>query len=199
MMIMLKRLTAEGNGTIATMRDVARAVGVSQATVSYVLNGKPDARISPDTRRRVLEAAARLEYRPNAIARAMAVGSSRTIGVYQPHVGESPLSGMWTAEVMRGIGEALHQRHRHLLLYGYRDSDDPSPGNFLDGRVDALIVIAPHETDSLVARLSRYRMPTVVVGGRAPESENVTVVDVDNEEASGQVVRYLLGLGHRRI
>jgi LacI family transcriptional regulator len=106
---------------------------------------------------------------------------------------------MWTAEVMRGIGEALHQRHHHLLLYGYRDSDDPAPGDFLDGRVDGLIVIAPHEADSLVGRLGRYRMPTVVIGGRGSDSDTVIAVDVDNEEGAAQAVRYLASLGHRRI
>ena len=112
------------------MRDVAEMVGVSQATVSYVLNSKRDARVSPETRQRVLDAAALLRYRPNAIARAMASGKSRTIGVYQPHVVESALSGMWSTQVTRGIGEALTQRNHHLLLFGYRESDDPPTASF---------------------------------------------------------------------
>src|SRR5215467_11657813 len=164
---MVKRIS-NGNGAAlsATMRDVAKMVGVSQATVSYVLNAKRDARVSPETRQRVLDAAAALQYRPNAIARAMASGKTRTIGVYQPHVIESALSGMWSVQVTRGIGEALTQRNHHLLLYGYRESDDPSVSSFTDGKVDGLIILAPHEEDELPVILAKMGFPMVVVGGR---------------------------------
>src|ERR1051325_8441287 len=166
---MVKRISnGNGNGAASTMKDVAEMVGVSQATVSYVLNSKRDARVSPKTRQRVLDAAAALKYRPNAIARAMASGRSRTIGVYQPHVVESALSGMWSTQVTRGIGEALTQRNHHLLLFGYRESDDPPPASFTDGRVDGLIILAPHENDELPVRLAEMDFPLVIVGGRGP-------------------------------
>ena len=188
-----------GNGRLATMRDVAELVGVSQATVSYVLNAKKNARVSPETRERVLEAAASLQYQPNAIARAMALGRSRTVGVYQPHVGESPLSGMWTTLVMRGIGEELHEHGYHLLLFGYRQSDDPSPSAFLDGRVDGLIVLAPHVSDSLPMLLSQLNFPTAIVGGHAPPGDRMRSVDVDNRTGARAATAHLISLGHQRI
>src|ERR1051325_2304322 len=152
---MVKRISnGNGNGAASTMKDVAEMVGVSQATVSYVLNSKRDARVSPKTRQRVLDAAAALKYRPNAIARAMASGRSQTIGVYQPHVVESALSGMWSTGVTRGIGEALNDLGQHLLLYGYRRTDEPPPSSFMDGRVDGLIILAPHTGDDLPLRLA---------------------------------------------
>jgi len=179
------------------MRDIASMVGVSQATVSYVLNGKPGARVSPATRRRVLEAAAKMHYRPNAIARAMALGRSRTIGVYQPHVSHSPLSGMWNTAVLRGIGEALHQKHFHLLLYGYRQQDEPPPSAFLDGRVEGLIILAPHRDDTLPCELARMGCPTAVIGGGV--WEGAITVDVDNREGGRLATEHLLRLGHTRI
>lgn len=195
---MVKRISTARNGSTGhTMRDIASTVGVSQATVSYVLSGKPGARVSPETRRRVLEAAAKVHYRPNAIARAMASGRSRTIGVYQPHVSHSPLSGMWNAAVMRGIGEALHQRHFHLLLYGYRQQDEPPPAAFLDGRVEGLIILAPHRDDSLPCELVRIGCPVAVIGGG--EWEGAITVDVDNREGGRLAAEHLLRLGHRHI
>src|SRR5438874_13588751 len=104
---MVKRISnGNGSGLAATMRDVAELVGVSQATVSYVLNAKRNARVSPETRKPVLAAAARLHYRPNAIARAMACGRCRTSGGYQPHVAESAPAGMLSTGVTRGTGRA---------------------------------------------------------------------------------------------
>jgi len=181
------------------MRDLAAHVGVSQATVSYVLNAKPNARVSSETRSRILEAAAELNYRPNAIARAMASGRSCTIGVYQPHAPGTPLSGMWTMEVMRGIGEALHARQFHLLLYGYREAEDPPPGAFLDGRVDGLVVLAPHVDDTLPCELARAGFPLAIVGGRGFEGPRCVVVDVDNTTGARRAVEHLIHLGHTRI
>lgn len=181
------------------MRDLAARVGVSQATVSYVLNAKPNARISPATRQRVLEAAAELHYRPNAIARAMVSGRSKTIGVYQPHAPGAPLSGMWTTLVLRGIGEVLHARQFHLLLYGYREAESPMPGAFLDGRVDGLIVLAPHVEDALPCELARLEFPTAIVGGRGCEGPRCLSVDADNVTGGRRATEHLIGLGHTRI
>jgi LacI family repressor for deo operon, udp, cdd, tsx, nupC, and nupG len=197
---MVKRISnGSGSGHAATMRDVASLVGVSQATVSYVLNAKRNARVGMETRQRVLEAAAALQYRPNAIARAMASGCSRTIGVYQPHVAESALSGMWSTLVTRGIGEALNQREQHLLLFGYRGSDEPPPSSFVDGRVDGLIILAPHREDELPKRLANLNFPTVIVGSYAPEGTNIASVDADNVRGAWNAVEHLINLGHKRI
>ncbi len=174
-------------------------MGVSQATVSYVLNAHPNARVSDATRQRILEAAAQLHYRPNAIARAMASGRSRTIGVYQPHVIETPLSGMWTAAVMRGIGEALRAREFHLLLYGYHIEEEPSPAVFLDGSVDGLILLAPHTDDRLPQQLADAGFPTAIIGGRAVEGTTSVALDVDNVAGGRIATEHLIHLGHRRI
>jgi DNA-binding LacI/PurR family transcriptional regulator len=195
---MVKRLS-NGNGNSATMRDVADMVGVSQATVSYVLNAKRNARVGMETRQRVLDAAAKLQYRPNAIARAMACGRSRTIGVYQPHVDESALAGMWSNLVTRGIGETLNSCQHHLLLFGYRSSDEPPPSIFVDGRVDGLIILAPHIEDELPKRLADFGFPTVVVGSPAPEGSRIVSIDADNEMGARRAVEHLIELGHTRI
>jgi DNA-binding LacI/PurR family transcriptional regulator len=181
------------------MADIATRAGVSPATVSYVLNSKPGARVGDDTRRRIMEVAAELHYRPNAIARAMAVGLTHTVGVYQPHTSFSPLSGMWNTAVTRGIGEALHSRHFHLLLYGYREEEEPPPAAFIDGRVDGLIILAPHVEDCLPLRLAEAGLPVAVVGGRLIDSDHAVCVDVDNVAGGRLATEHLAGLGHRRI
>lgn len=197
---MVKRISKLGEGEGSpTMRDVALRAGVSQATVSYVLNAKSNARISPTTRQRVLQSAAELRYAPNAIARAMASGRSQTVGVYQPHTGQTPLAGWWTMAVMRGLGEALHPQNFHLLLYGFRDEEEPEPSVFLDGRVDGLILLAPHDDDTLALELAQVHLPTVVVGGGKIVGPSTSSVDVDNLTGAMDAVRYLVSLGHTDI
>ncbi|WP_228004262.1 LacI family DNA-binding transcriptional regulator [Amycolatopsis sp. YIM 10] len=72
------------NGRRVTAADVARSIGVSRATVGYVLNDTPGTRISPETRDRVLQAAARLGYQPNTVAQALARGRSKIILIVLP-------------------------------------------------------------------------------------------------------------------
>jgi len=196
---MVKRITKEDGTRAATMRDIAELVGVSQATVSYVLNAKKSARVSLLTRQRIIEAARRLEYRPNAIARAMSMGRSRTIGVYQPHIAHWPLAGQWTMSVLQGIREGLHAHHHHLLLFGYRQTDDPGPRAFMDGRVDGLIILAPHLGDELPRRLAALGFPVAIVGAPGVPGLRSVAVDSDNVEGGRVAVRELAARGCRRI
>lgn len=183
----------------ATLKDVADMVGVSQATVSYVLNGKTAARISEATRRRVLEAAAQLRYRPNAIAVAMARGQSRTIGIYQTHVSESPLSGMWAAQVTRGIADALRDLGYHMLVYNYREPNEVDPVTFLDGRTDGLVILAPHTGDAVPSQLAQLGFPVAIIAGWPVEGEKAVCVDTDNLAGARMATAYLVNLGHTRI
>jgi DNA-binding LacI/PurR family transcriptional regulator len=181
------------------MRDIAARAGVSAATVSYVLNAKPGMRISGATRRRILDVAEELHYRPNAIARAMARGHSHTVGVYQPHAPGAPMSGLWANEVLRGIGETLHAQGYHLLLYGYREDEGPHPTAFLDGRSDGLIILAPHEDDTLPAALAQRGHPIVIIGGRPAPGERSRGIDTDHIRGGELAAEHLIGQGHRRI
>ena len=181
------------------MRDVAELAGVSQATVSYVLNAKISTRISPETRRRVMDAADTLSYRPNAIARAMVSGKSKIIGTYQPHEGKSVLAGSWTNSVIRGISEALHIKQFHLLLYGYREVEEPRLSAFLDGIVDGLIVLAPHKSDTLPRLLAQSGFPTAIVSGEGYDDTDAVSVDADNVQGARIAMEHLISLGHSRI
>ncbi|MGC8666937.1 MAG: LacI family DNA-binding transcriptional regulator [Chthonomonadales bacterium] len=183
----------------ATLKDVADMVGVSQATVSYVLNGKAEARISEATRRRVLEAAAQLRYRPNALAVAMARGQSRTIGIYQTHVSESPLSGMWAAQVTRGIANALRDLGYHMLVYNYREPNEVDPVTFLDGRTDGLVILAPHAEDAVPCQLAQLGFPIAIIAGWPVDGEKAVCVDTDNVAGTRMATAYLTNLGHTRI
>lgn len=181
------------------MQDIADRSGVSVATVSYVLNAKPGARVSQETGRRIRQVAEELHYQPNAIARAMARGRTHTVGVYQPHAPGAPMSGMWANDVLRGVGEKLHAHGYHLLLYGYREAEGPAPSAFLDGRSDGIIILAPHEGDKLPRTLAERDFPIAIVGGRHVDGAFAFSVDTDHIRGAALAVEHLVERGHRNI
>lgn len=106
--------------TRVTMKDVSVAAGVSQATVSFVLNDKPTESISPETRDRVRRAAAELGYRPNGAARALREGTSRIVIL---NVARLPHGGTGLAAFIDALDAEL-ERLDHMLLVRYRTGAD---------------------------------------------------------------------------
>ena len=84
-------------------RDVAKEAGVSQATVSYVLNNVQNVKIKPETRKAVMEAAKRLNYHPNYIAKGMKLNKSMSIGV----VTEKNVTNFYFMKALEGIKDAI--------------------------------------------------------------------------------------------
>ena len=94
----------------ATRFDVARPAGVSTAVVSYVLNGSSK-KISPDTAQRVFDAAQRLDYHPNSVARALKTGTTHTLGIIVPD-----FSNPYFAEFTDQLEAAASKRERALII-----------------------------------------------------------------------------------
>lgn len=182
-----------------TIKDVARAAGVSPSTVSRVISDHP--RISQSTKERVRQVMKELGYHPNAIARSLVTQSSRTLGLVMSRAAEKALANPFFPEVIRGIGAVANQARYALLL-----STSLSPRRELEEcldmleshRVDGVILLASRVKDRLVARLAREGYPFVVVG-RVAEGDRVWWVNNDNAQAAREGVEHLLALGHRRI
>jgi LacI family transcriptional regulator len=181
----------------ATSADVAARAGVSRTTVSFVLNGRAGAGIPEETWRRVEDAARELGYHPHGAARALAGGSSHTIGLVLRQSPDQVSVDALLAETLWGIGSEAH-------LGGYRVLVEPlSPGlgHYTDlvssQRVDGLIVSGPRTDDEELVALVEQGFP-IIVQGSLP-SVAVPSVDVDNRAGARAAVDHLLGLGHRRI
>jgi len=180
-----------------TSADVAAMAHVSRTTVSFVLNQRAGVKIPDETRRRVLDAAATLDYYPNSVARQLARGASRTIGLVLRQSPEQVANDGLLAETLRGLASAARAADHRVLV----ETLVPGEGSYANlvrsGRTDGLIVSGPRYDDEELVELARDGFP-VVIQGSLPGLD-VPSVDVDNEAGARLAVEHLLALGHRRI
>ncbi len=173
------------------MADIARHVGVSRPLVSIVLRGVDGA--SEETRRRVLEAAAELGYRPDSLARGLRSNRTRNLGVV------FALRRPFEVELVEDMFPVVEELGYHLLL----GATTPGRGQeavideLLRYRCEGLIVVGPelhgHRLDPIVEEV-----PVVEVG-RSVTRGPVDVVGNDDALGTRQAVDHLAALGHRRI
>ncbi len=178
-----------------TRADVARLAGVSPAVVSYVLNDT-DRPVSPQTRARVEEAIGALGYRPNAIARALRGGSTKTIGLLIPD-SSNPLF----AELAREIESASDAAGYALILANARGDallEAQQLRNLVDRQVDGLIVISSSPADPNGEQLRSLGVPIVVMDRVGP-LPGTTTIGVDFEGGSALAVEHMLNHGHQTI
>jgi len=182
----------------ATIKDVARASGVSSATVSYVINGGPR-RVDPVTAARVMDAMERLNYHPSTMARGLNKMRLDCLGVVFPQMHPSLVNDSYFSAVLDGIIQVATQRKQNVTLYtGLEWKGRASLPAFRDRRVDALILIATLTDSDIIHELSDSGMPFVLINNRSNDP-HIPWVDIDNEGAAERVVDHLVQLGHRRI
>ncbi len=182
-----------------TMRDVAKACGVSPATVSIVFNGAPLSRyIAAETKEKVRKAVESLGYRPNAVARFLRNNRSQTVGVLL-----FDISDAFCTPILRGIGDALYAvSHVPIITDTLNRSErfERYLEMMLERQVEGLIVIANwlFMDINLLADMAKRKIPVVTVGWES-ERESISSVMVDNEAGVRLALEHLYVLGHRRI
>lgn len=182
----------DDTNTRATIDDVARAAGVSTATVSRALRNHQY--VAESTRRKVLQAAEQLMYVANSNAAALASGQTRTVGLLAPL-----LTSWYSSEVVAGVEEVFTQA-RYDLLIGTanplaRERIFRGDARFQQ-RIDGIILVDVFCADAGAAQLAALDIPVVVLGERL---SSVTSISVDNKSGARMAARHLIELGHRRI
>jgi LacI family transcriptional regulator, repressor for deo operon, udp, cdd, tsx, nupC, and nupG len=186
-----------GRGTIGVMaagiEDVARAAGVSTATVSRALRNLPN--VSAATRERVRAAASSLGYVASPSAASLASGRTRAIGLISPWVNR-----WFFANIIDSAERALRGHGYDVLLYTFdirrRETRPRIEPDVLRRRVDGILVVGlPLAPDELAA-LVDLGYPVVCVGWGGSDQATVRL---DDRVAALEAVRYLIGLGHRTI
>jgi LacI family transcriptional regulator len=170
---------------------VARLAGVSHQTVSRAINDKGE--IDPQTRRRVLEAARELRYRPSRFARGLVRPGTTTIGLIVPDV-----VNPFFPELIAGVIGAADKQGWQVLISSTQDDQTREPQllRSLAGQVDALAGYLFQPDDVVAAAVEG--VPLVIMS-RRPEHQAFGGVDIDTETGVRAAVRHLVARGHRRI
>lgn len=176
----------------ATIRDVARRAEVSVATVSRALNGLA---VSEATKARVREAARELGYVPHAGARSLSLARTNAIGVVLPD-----LHGEFFSEIVRGMDREASRRGYLLLLSNLHAGSEQAAQALkaMRGRVDGLIVMAPHLSPEGVAAALPSGLPSVLINTR-DSSGDASAIHLDNAAGAQAVVEHLAAIGRKRI
>jgi DNA-binding LacI/PurR family transcriptional regulator len=173
-----------------TLGTLARHLSLSKTTVSVVVSGSPAAKsIPPETRKRILQAAKELRYRPHFLARSLRSNRSMSVGVMVPELGE----GYFTL-VMNGVEQYLLSQHYFYFTashYWKPDLLDNYPRMLVERAVEGLLLVntpLPEDVD----------LPIVSVSGHTP-GRNVTNVVLDHDRAAVLALDHLKTLQHKRI
>jgi LacI family transcriptional regulator len=183
----------------ATIKDVAAEAGVSTTAVSLVLNGKNN-KISEKTRKQILEAVDKLNYRPNHIAMSMVTKSTQTIGLVIPDI-----SNIYFSELSKLIEQSCYS-YGYNVLYGnthdmaLRDIDYINI--FLDRNVDAIILILSNSTDEHLRDIQKIITSTdtpFIVVDRMLDIDSGKTIVVNQKLGGYLATQHLINLGHRSI
>ncbi|BDZ54362.1 LacI family DNA-binding transcriptional regulator [Agromyces marinus] len=173
--------------------EVAKLAGVSTATVSRALSGR--GHVSPASKAKVEDAAARLGYVVSSNASGLASGRTRNVGVVIPF-----LNRWYFSSVLEGAQQALLRNGYDLTLYNLagdgRERSSVFEHFLLRQRVDAVVAVSLELTEHEVQRLHDLGKPLVGVGGPIPGVRTLTIDDV---AVARLATEHLLALGHRRI
>lgn len=180
----------------STLADVARLAGVVAMTASRALNRT--GYVSEDVRKRVLKAAAKLEYRPNMLARQLKSQRLSAIGVLLPDI-----ANPFSAELVSGVKQVFDPAgYSTFIALSNRsvEEEDASLRAFADHRLDGLIVATRGTKmgDEALRKFVRRGIPAVTIG-RPVKIAGVDSVTADHWQGAFDVVNHLIGLGHTRI
>ncbi len=185
-------------GKRVTSFDVAKEAGVSRSTVSFVLNNVTSVSINEATRQRVLEAARRLNYHPDASGRKLVSGKSSTIGLVLQQSPEQVFADAFLLRVMFGIEQSVSQYGYHVLLKPYDPKNLSGYAQLASEHlVDGIILSGPRQDDQEIARFVENGFPIVLMGQLS--GSPLPFVDVNAVEGAATATRHLIQLGHRRI
>jgi LacI family transcriptional regulator len=188
-----------------TQVDVAQLAGVSRATVSYVMNNQTNGRvpISEETRQRVLEAVAELDYVPDTHAQALRSGNTKTIGLIIPDI-HNP--HFW--EIADGVEQEANEAGYHILLSSIPPENKYAEDTFKklsQRRIDGLIMVPSfiyqsEEAQKTLAYLMKRRLPLVgMMADHGKISYQIDRVISDYRDITIEIMTHLLSLQHRRI
>lgn len=181
------------NAGVATIAEVARRAGVSQATVSRVMNAHFAG--EPDVAERVRRVAAELHYAPNHLARALALGETTAVALVVPDLANPAFQ-----QVLSGLSKAAARDGYRVLVADSAESpsEEPLLAAEIRRRCDAIVLCAPRMADDVLAGLAEGLRPLVLIN-RPDQGLAAPSLSIDYRSGIRNLAQHLYDLGHRRI
>ena len=182
-----------GTGRRPTLKDIAAETGLSMAAVSYALRGLQG---TPETQARVQEAAERLGYQADPVARALASGRSGSIGVLC-----ASLEDLWQQRLAAALGRELLAPDRNAWIIdsaGDADRQLELAQHLVDHRADAIVVIPIDPGAKAWAKIAQ-QAAVIAIGDALPAAKAKSEVLFDNETGVSTALRRLAEAGHRSV
>lgn len=177
-----------------TIKDVAKLAGVSISTVSRVMNdSKP---VSPEARRKVIDAINKLDFKPNELARSLVMKRSNLIGVIVKDIGIS-----YMAQIVRGIEEIGRMYKYDILLsstYGDLEQEAKIIDFMLTKQVEGIVLISENTNPEVTYKLKNQSAPFIQLD-KFYDYEDTHTVSIDYVEASKEMANYLISQNHKKI
>jgi LacI family transcriptional regulator len=180
-----------------SLKDIAQAVGVSTALVSYVLNNKEkEARVGKEIAEVIRKTAEKMDYQPNQIAQSLKSGKSHTIGLIV-----ADISNIFFANIARTIEDAA-EKHNYTVIFGSSDENSEKSWKLINvlinRQVDGFIIAPTENSSKQIEYLNRQNIPFVLIDRYFPEIPSNYVI-TNNYQASYDAVLHLIDTGHKRI
>ena len=180
-----------------TIYDIAKKLDITAATVSRALNNNP--KISPATRKLVLEAAAKMNYKQNKLAQALRSGKSNNVGVIVPRIDSN-----FFASVIRGIEEELHPEGYHVIICQTHEDEKREIENIntlLNAQVDGILMSISNvssEKEHAIKRVLSEKVPLVFFD-RKMNIDGVSSVTINDFEGGYIATKHLIQGGCTKI
>ena len=181
----------------ASIKDIAKSLGVSKTLVSFVLNNRGDENgISKETQRKVMQKASELDYHPNFIARGLRLGKSQTIGLIV-----SDISNVFYARIAKRV-EEVARRHKYHLIYCSSGEDSKREIELInmlrDRQVDGMIISTSQKSGAVFSELKKGKYPFVLIDRRLSKIKT-NYCGADNYLGAYQGTELLIKNGYRKI
>lgn len=177
-----------------TIKDVAKLAGVSISTVSRVMNdSKP---VSPEARRKVLDAIEKLDFRPNELARSLVMKRSNVIGVVVKDIGIP-----YMAQIIRGLEEIGRMYNYDIMLsstYGDLVAEKKIIDFMFTKQVEAMILISENINMEIIYKLKNHDIPFIALD-KFTAFDSVHTVGIDYRKATEEMMDYLVSIGHKKV
>lgn len=182
----------------ATIKDIAKKVGVNPSTVSRVINGT--ASISEETRQKIKDAMKELDYHPNSLARSLVNGSTFTIGLVIDAGNSDAFSNAFFIRSVSAIEAVTQQRGFNLLITSDFDKENNSAVKnlILEKKIDGIILPVSAATEELLDLLLCNHFPFIVLGEPDKVRDGIHWIDMDNKQGAEDAVNYLQQMGYKK-